>query len=185
MKGIIILDGPDACGKTTLANKFIEKYGGTYMHLTYRFADKMPIYHAAMLRKALKLSKSQLVIIDRLHVSEYIYAKVFRGGTKWPWMLPMFNSFCRELNIPIIICCPATVERGIQWFEETKNKRFEMYDDIKEVIQEYIDYANKYDVIIYNRDMNDGPPFVINNQEITYFDTIDLQVRFKLGGFNE
>lgn len=180
MKGIIILDGPDACGKTTLANKFIEKYGGTYIHLTYRFADKMPIYHAAMLRKALKLSKSQLVIIDRLHVSEYIYAKVFRGGTKWPWMLPMFNSLCRELNIPIIVCAPSTVKRGIEWFEETKSKRFEMYDDISKVIQEYIDYGNKHDVILYNRDFNDVP-FENGDSEITYFDTIDLQVRCKLG----
>lgn len=184
MKGIIILDGPDACGKTTLANKFIEKYGGTYIHLTYRFADKMPLYHMAMLRKALKLSKTQLVIIDRLHVSEYIYAKVYRGGSKWPWMLASFNSFCRELGIPIIICAPSTVERGVEWFNAAKTERPEMYDDIKEVIKEYIEYGKTHDVILYNRDYNDVP-FECGDKEITYFDTIDLQVRFKLGGFNE
>lgn len=156
MKGIIILDGPDASGKTTLANKLLEKYEGTYIHATYKFSKKMPIYHAAILRKALKLSKSRLVIIDRLHISEYIYAKVFRGGTPWPEVFRMFNSFCREMNIPIILCVPETVERGLIWFAKAKETRVEMYKDIKEIIQEYCNYANehRYDknVLIYNRD---------------------------------
>lgn len=158
MKGVLIIDGPDSCGKTTLANKLIEKYGGTYIHLTYRFKDKMPLYHTAMLRKALRLAKNQLVIIDRLHISEHIYAKVFRGGSKWPWMLSAFNGFCKEHNIPIIICIPETIERGVIWFEQTKKERFEMYNDMKEVLKEYIKYASNHygEVIIYNRDFNDA-----------------------------
>lgn len=156
LKGVIIIDGPDACGKTTLANRLIEKHGGIYMHLTYRFANKMPIYHAAMLRKALRLAKNQLVIIDRMHISEHIYAKVFRGGSKWPWMLNSFNRFCKNMNIPIVICVPDSVDIGVKWFEQTKKERFEMYDEMKDVIKEYLDYVITHDVIIYNRDFNDA-----------------------------
>jgi len=155
MKGVVILDGPDACGKTTLANRLIEKYGGEYIHATYKFAKKMPLYHGALLRRALKKAKKHLVIIDRLHVSEYIYAKVFRGGTPWPWMLPMFNNICRDLSIPIIICVPETFERGVEWFTETKKERYEMYDDMKNVLKEYIEYAKTHNVITYNRDKNE------------------------------
>lgn len=156
MKGIIILEGQDASGKTTLANYLLKKYKGTYIHATYRFKNKMPIYHAALLRRALKLSKNQLVIIDRLFISEYIYAKVFRGGTPWPEAFKMFNSFCRELNIPIVLCVPETIERGIIWFENAKKERVEMYDNIKTIIEEYCKYGNihKFDknILIYNRD---------------------------------
>ena len=156
IKGIVILDGPDASGKTTLANKLIElNYGkGVILHATYRFKDKIPTYHAAILRKAYKLSKKTLVIIDRFHVSEYIYAKVFRGGTKWPEQLPIFNQICKSLNIPIIICIPSSLEQGISWFEKTKEQRYEMFDDMKEIIKEYIDYVKKAkNVIIYKRDL--------------------------------
>ena len=77
MKGIIIIEGSDASGKTTLANKLLRKYNGIIFHQTYRFKNKIPIYHMAILRKALKLSKTRLIILDRLHISEYIYGKVF------------------------------------------------------------------------------------------------------------
>ena len=158
MNGIIILDGQDASGKTTLAENIIKwnNGNGVILHATYRFKNKMPLYHTALLKKAIKLSKTQLVILDRLHISEYIYAKVYRGGTKWPWMLDVFNTICKILNIPIILCIPETYERGLVWFEQAKKERPEMYEDIKEIIKEYCVYAykHKYDknIIIYNRD---------------------------------
>lgn len=160
MKGVIILEGQDSSGKTTLANKLLAIHKGVYIHATYRFKNKMPIYHAAILRKALKLAKTQLVIIDRLFISEYIYAKVFRGGTKWPEAFRMFNSFCREMNIPIILCVPETIQRGKIWFEKSKKERVEMYKNIDKVIEEYCNYANKHkydkNVIIYNRDFSEN-----------------------------
>lgn len=162
IKGIVILEGPDGCGKTTLANKLIELNNGVgeYIHATYRFKNKMPLYHAAILRKALKLSKNKLVIIDRLHISEYIYAKVFRGGTKWPWQLRVFNCICDSLNIPIVICIPSSLERGIQWFEQVKKDRYEMFDNITEIIKEYIDYVkHNKGFIIYNRDLTEKLDF--------------------------
>lgn len=160
MKGIIIIEGPDACGKTTLANRLAFDYKGVVLHQTYRFKNNIPIYHLAVLKKALKLSKEKLVIIDRLHISEYIYAKIYRNGTKWPWMLNTFNIMCKELNIPIIMCLPPTVEQGLKWFEQAKIERPEMFEDIKEVIKEYIKYSYKHsDIITYNRENNDNYSF--------------------------
>ena len=156
IKGVVLVDGPDAAGKTTLAEKLIEmNYGnGIILHATYRFKDKIPVYHGAILRKAIRLSKKTLVIIDRLHISEYIYAKVFRGGTKWPWQLPVFNQICKSLHIPIIICVPSSLEQGIEWFAKTKQERCEMFDNIEGVIKEYIEYVkHTKNIMIYNRDL--------------------------------
>lgn len=157
MKGVVIIEAADGAGKTTLANRLINENGyGVYLHAEYKFKNKIPIYHLALLKKAIKLSKNTLVIIDRLHVSEYIYAKVFRGGTKWPNQLNEFNTICKHLNIPIVICIPESIERGVEWFNENKNKRIELYDDVRQVTKEYIEYAkNHKEVIIYNRDNND------------------------------
>lgn len=158
IKGVVLIEGPDASGKSTLAEKIAKKYNGIIIHQTYRFKNKIPIFHAAILRKALKLSKNQLVILDRLHISEYIYGKVFRNEKRWPWMLKSFNSFCNKLNIPIILCVPLTLQQGIDWFEQTKKERYEMFESMENIIKEYLLYSNKHsndnNVIIYNRDCN-------------------------------
>lgn len=159
MKGIIIIEGSDASGKTTFAQKLAKEYDGIILHQTYRFKNKIPVFHAAILRRALKLSKKQLVILDRLHISEYIYGKVFRNEQRWPWMLNQFNRFCQENNIPIVLCVPNSIEQGKKWFERTRKERFEMFDDMSEIVKEYIAYSKKHqndkNVIIYNRDSND------------------------------
>lgn len=156
MNGIIIIEGADGSGKTTLAERLISDNGhGKYLHAEYKFKNKIPIYHLALLKKAIKLSKNTLVIIDRLHISEYIYAKVFRGGTKWPHQLQDFNKICKHLHIPIIICIPDSIQRGVEWFNENKNKRFELYNNVERITEEYIKYTKKYkNVLIYNRDNN-------------------------------
>lgn len=160
MKGIIIIEGPDGSGKTTLAKRLAFDYNGIILHQTYRFKNKIPIYHLAILRKALKLSKKRLVIIDRLHISEYIYAKVYRGGTKWPWMLNTFNSLCKKLNIPIIMCLPYSLKQGIEWFNKSKIERPEMFEDITNVIKEYILYNETNPAFIeYNKQNNDDYSF--------------------------
>lgn len=157
MKGIILIEGPDGSGKTTLAKRLARDYNGIILHQTYRFKNKIPIYHGAILRKALKLSKERLVILDRLHISEYVYGKVFRNENRWPWMTDLFNILCKELNIPIIMCLPFSIQQGLEWFEKAKNERPEMFENIKEVIQEYIDYYdnNSKLITIYNKENND------------------------------
>lgn len=156
MKGIIIIEGPDSCGKSTLAKRLAFDYSGIIFHQSYKFKNKIPIYHLAVLRKALKLSQKKLVILDRLHISEYIYGKVYRNEKRWPWMLNTFNNLCRELNIPIILCLPHSLKQGLEWFEKAKKERKEDFEDITEVIKEYIKYGDNYSEIIkYNRQDND------------------------------
>jgi len=83
--GIIVLDGSDNTGKTTLANYFVQRYGAVHMHQFYRFKTRMFTYHTACLRKAVALSKDHLVVLDRLWLSEDIYAMVYRNGSRWPY----------------------------------------------------------------------------------------------------
>jgi thymidylate kinase len=131
MKGLIIVDGCDGTGKTTLAKAICERFNGIYMHNTYRWPTKMPLYHTAALHRALKLAKTRLVVIDRLWMSEAIYAEVYRGGSSWPHMGRMIDRIVRKhAGLYILTLSP---EGHKERFDKLKTEREEMYDNVEAV----------------------------------------------------
>lgn len=133
MKGLIILDGPDGSGKTTLGKRLCEKYGGKYLHLTYRWKNNMFAYHTAALNHAIALSSKQLVVIDRLWMSEIIYASVYRNGSAWPHMGRMMDRVVRKHAGMYILCFSETLKQHNKRFMELKAARQEMYNDTSDV----------------------------------------------------
>lgn len=135
MKGLIVIDGCDGTGKTTLAEAICNRFDGIYMHNTYRWPKKMPLYHTASLHRALKLSRERLVVIDRLWMSEAIYAGVYRGGSPWPHMGRTMDRIIRRFcGLYIITQSP---EGHDEKFEELKKSRNEMYDNVEQVRQKF------------------------------------------------
>ena len=131
MKGIIVIDGCDGTGKTTLAEAICKRHDGVYIHNTYRWPSKMPLYHTAALHRALKLSRSRLVVIDRLWMSEAIYAEVYRKGSPWPHMGRMIDRIIRKVGgVYILTQSPAN---HAEKFEQLKTEREEMYDNVEHV----------------------------------------------------
>jgi thymidylate kinase len=149
IKGIIILDGPDACGKTTLAKAIEERCkqlgaSYSYIHSEYRFTGNMVTYHEAVVRKAIKLSQSSVVVIDRLYWSEYVYANVFRNGSRWPHQHRYFDRlllrFC-ALNV----LCGSSPTQVVQWHQAAKDERAELYQSgLDKVAQEYINIYKRF-----------------------------------------
>ena len=79
MQGIIILDGPDCCGKTTLQNFLVKEYNALSMHLTYPAPAPMNMLEyqtREMIYAIVQSSLGNLVVVDRHWISEQIYAKV-------------------------------------------------------------------------------------------------------------
>ena len=131
MKGLIVIDGCDGTGKTTLAEAICKRYDGVYIHNTYRWPQKMPLYHTAALHRALKIARTRLVVIDRLWMSEAIYAEVYRGGSPWPHMGRIIDRIVRKVGGVYILT--QSPEDHRQKFEELKGLRDEMYDDVDQV----------------------------------------------------
>ena len=91
----------------------------------------MPLYHTAALHRALKLSRSRLVVIDRLWMSEAIYAEVYRKGSPWPHMGRMIDRIIRKVGgVYILTQSPAN---HAEKFEQLKTEREEMYDNVEHV----------------------------------------------------
>lgn len=134
---IFVLEGADCSGKTTLAKKICEAVGAHYMHLTYRWPNMMFEYQLAAVHRAVKISQYKPVVIDRLWMSEQIYAKVFRGGSPWPYMGRCLERILARYSAYYIICI-RDKDKHLDHFFKEKEIREEMYDNISDVIDEYI-----------------------------------------------
>ena len=137
---IIILDGPDGTGKTTLARMLCKKLDATYLHLTYRWKKKIFDYHTAAIRYAARLNRP--VIIDRWWPSEAVYAKAYRGGSDWPLQGRMCDRIARKFGAVYVYCLPESVQSAVIHHAELKQHREEMYDDIAVVADLYLKLWN-------------------------------------------
>ena len=77
---IILLEGADGCGKTTLANKLVKDYGAVYHHCSV--TDNIYQLHKKTVEACLADNK-RLHVIDRLYPSERVYSSVFRSGESY------------------------------------------------------------------------------------------------------
>lgn len=74
---IIILDGPDGSGKTTLAKKIAQQTGYEYAHMSYPVdsEESAGMYNAY----AQKLQHTKNLVFDRAWYSEMVYGPIKRG----------------------------------------------------------------------------------------------------------
>jgi hypothetical protein len=151
---IYVLEGPDGSGKTTLGKFLAEQFGAHYMHLTYRFKDQMFTYHAAALDRAIRLSKTKPVIIDRWWPSINIYDDEFRQRRDFPMAGRMLDRAGLATGVVYVVCIPSNEGAQLLRFEERKAAGGEMFDSVTGVNARYREWftANKYraDVTLYD-----------------------------------
>jgi len=111
---IIILEGPDGSGKTTLANQLVLKYG-----LKYHHEGPPPLNPASATlyytTKLLMLSDSD-VVIDRFAMGERVYGTIFRkndrlGDRGWQ----EFRTLAERLKVVQILCMPPYFTCHAAW----------------------------------------------------------------------
>ena len=138
--GIIILDGPDGAGKTTLANKIAERamlkgYVPLYAHLS-KPADAWAEHRDALfeyIRCAFECNTKTLVIADRHFMSEAIYGHVYRQGSEYPFAARHVDRLLYRYGAVRVVCAPP-VEYVIETHARLKSERTEMYDSGMEAI---------------------------------------------------
>ena len=86
---LIVLEGIDGAGKTTLAEELAEQFAATHPHFTTEILHRGPLkpevdpldeYENSLTYNAANLTK--LVICDRWYLSEMIYGPLYRGRSR-------------------------------------------------------------------------------------------------------
>lgn len=134
---IIIVEGCDASGKSTLINQLMEKHpNNCYIHNAV--TDDIKSLHENTIDAALVASQEHWVFIDRLHLSEKIYGTTFRNGPSYD--VDAFDKMLDSIpNLHKILCLIDkestqkihSSRKGIEMFS-TIGTVWDMYNDVKD-----------------------------------------------------
>jgi len=125
---MIIIEGPDCTGKTTLAKKI----GGQYFHCSWDNTWDIETYHRLIAHTAGKLEQIANVpcVVDRLCLSEAVYGARFRGGPSYDTK-ELMSEIIAAYNPTLILCTADPHE------EYSKIKRAEMFDTVDGLAELY------------------------------------------------
>lgn len=171
-RGIILLEGADASGKTSLAQVFREQHAAHYIHGSL-YRDPLK-WHRAAIRRATRLSGAgNLVIIDRNWLSHLVYGAVF-NNQKYEDEARDLDKTLREMGALTVLCVPSDpLRQEADWLANKGAGKTEHFNSVREVIALYLDlaydnlarpgpgylaemirfqdFAERRDVIIYDR----------------------------------
>jgi thymidylate kinase len=133
--GIVIVDGPDGVGKTTLINHIKKNNPNSYyMHL--RVHKDMKLWHTATARLAQKKRKEgKLVLLDRHWPSEQCYSYIYRSGPAYNPKL--IYEQLKNNGTLYVWCIPEDTERVKENHRINRERRHEEYPDIDDVVDYY------------------------------------------------
>ena len=139
--GVILLEGPDGAGKTTLGKRLAELYDGLYIHRTYSPTMDIWEHHTEALQIAHQNYRDKLVIIDRLWPSELIYGRVFRdGGYYGDYNARSMDRVLLRMCAIYVMCIPMDVDYVVKVHAEKKGRGEEMFPTVKDIAVRYIDW---------------------------------------------
>lgn len=135
MKGLILLDGPDCAGKSTLA-KSIQAASAeqgdraVIYHLGKPEAGTCWKMHSEALIAYIKqmLEEDVIVIADRHFLSEAVYGRSYRNGSEYPFAMRFMDMLYDRFNGLKVICCPPT-SVVVDTHKRMKEERHEEYSD--------------------------------------------------------
>lgn len=136
-KGVVVLlEGSEQCGKTTLANKIQETFKADYLHGDRPTTTSFETFHKRMCMAAIEAAENgHVVILDRCYISHLVYGTLFDNKIEYDPLL-LQSELVRQLNLVnaklLVVYC-----RPDRTFEPTLRK--EMYDDSDGRIQEEFD----------------------------------------------
>lgn len=104
---VIILEGPDECGKTTLAFNLAQFFHSSVFHSTATKAlfQALPDYHKNIMdnvRDNLLIGNS--IVLDRFWPSEIAYGKLFRPASNYGDVADYLHNEIKKLNYLYIFC---------------------------------------------------------------------------------
>lgn len=159
----VILEGPDATGKTTLAEKLRDKFGMTIHHSTSKTRNDLN-YHMDL------LDYRQNTVFDRFHLGEMVYPEIYDRKAKLnQGEIDIINKAIIDNNDMLIIFITSNMdiikERLIERGEENYIPEMEQQNEL------FIKAAN------YCKKLNYKNFYVIDIAEDNSYDNLDNWIK--------
>ena len=161
---MIIVEGMDNSGKTTLAKHLAQKFGLEYLHSPSEYRNDPKL----MIDWALKQMTSQKwAVYDRFSpISDRVYGPVLRGGTPYNDTMAGKSAVKLLKTVPhLIIYCRPGRERILNFGSREQMdgvihqavKLLEAYDDLMKEMQ-----LEGYNIVTYNYDNPEDYNYIIS-----------------------
>lgn len=150
LPNIIIVEGIDRVGKTTLINQIIDEFDYSVfkpLYLTRRTMEKETEKLYATLG-VLTLLKQDKIIFDRFHLSEYVYGYCNRGY--WNDECSKIDEILTQLNSLLIYVRPTDIKHSSLEHGSSLVQHHEMFEKLFEVTKMRkiaCDYNTRVEVI--------------------------------------
>ena len=134
MKSIILVEGPDCSGKSTLVDRLKNTIHWDSLSLHHRDGDQFSRYLQVY-------SSHNHVVFNRGHVSEAVYGRLWREGnpfTKEEWNV--LNDVC-NLRMLVIVSFPSIETMRLRYQERKYSQQlsFDELDASRNLFEHYTD----------------------------------------------
>lgn len=173
LHGLVLIDGVDSSGKTSLARRIVEMTNGEYIHLTWTkvLGDNMDEYRTGALMYAAALAKEKVVVIERPITSYIVYSNVYRNGEMVDRsVLEHWIELTQDKNVDIM-AVPGSRKRWFELYMEMVRSRDELYanhdHELMKAVYDEFKLFIAMDMIVYDMftmlDPVDIDTWIMNN----------------------
>lgn len=145
MPELIIVEGPDCSGKTTLIDNIRRKHDVVVHNGVYQSPDAAYTAYRKQLRdflnmwKEVDLPENSRLILDRSILSQAVYGPIMRNEQFDALQYSLFQNILKEFNYRIVICLPPFGRIVIPWAKRVEK---EYVDDFEKMCLVYAAYES-------------------------------------------
>lgn len=155
----VIIEGPDACGKSTLAKKLVDKYNMHYVH-----------FPSADLETHMNSLLADNTVFDRFHIGELVYPEIYDREPKFNGLEDANKIMKRIVDNNDILIIFRTSDLSILNDRLIARGELDYLEEIDEQNKLFTIYSSVFDVWEYNN------YYVIDIAEDDAYDKLDAWI---------
>lgn len=148
---MIVLEGPDGAGKTTLAHQLCERYDWVYHHEGPPPTDVSALEHygSTVERYRWMIANKEIkgVVFDRLALGERVYGPLFRKKDRLGepgWLL--IKRLLESAGAIHVLCLPG-IEVCLKNWKERKGEMFTSENALWGVWERYLELSSEFSIV--------------------------------------
>ena len=142
---VVIIEGPDGSGKTTMAKYLEQHHGFRYVHNGPPPENEDPlVYYGHMLYEASRAG--QPIVFDRAHIGQAVYGPILRDDHRFGYeAVRLCNRITNAYAMSVIIALPPYKAAYTNW----KNRKGELFQNDDKFNMVYDRFKDLKDLFAY------------------------------------